>query len=243
MTNPTTAQPKTALDAHIDGVVQRVCEWADRTSPEDFPDALLITPEELTSLLRDFAAFVRVQAVSPETPGASQDDDTPESIAAKLRALDDEGIRFTDIAPLLREAADLLEARAAEIARLTILASRSELSAVAKALAWEGPYQCSLAGRVKGLIHDNDLIRKNTKVVERQRDTALAKLEALREALGGLAKGETVVFDADDLGENVITLMDEDEMDEDEMRDIARNALSTEAAPPPAQGREGGERG
>lgn len=31
--------------------VQSVCDWDDRTSPDDYPDHLLITPAELTELL------------------------------------------------------------------------------------------------------------------------------------------------------------------------------------------------
>lgn len=62
-----------------------------------------------------------------------------------------------------------------------------------------------------------------------KRDAALAQAAMMREALEIIAKGETVVFDADDLGENVIT-----PMGEEEMQGIARNALSTEAAPPAA---------
>ncbi|WP_147395170.1 hypothetical protein [Azospirillum cavernae] len=105
-------------------------------------------------------------------------------------------------------------AQAAEIARLTILASRSELSAVAKALAWEGPYQCSLAGRVKSLVHssetrkdsldlldrvigalaeelgveqDNEAMREAIQAIRGERDAALAQAAALtneNEALG-----------------------------------------------------------
>ena len=36
--------------------VQNVCEWDDRTSPEDWPEALLITGDELHQLLKEFAA-------------------------------------------------------------------------------------------------------------------------------------------------------------------------------------------
>lgn len=38
-----------------DEVVSRVCEWDDRTSPEGFPEALLITPTELHRELMRFA--------------------------------------------------------------------------------------------------------------------------------------------------------------------------------------------
>lgn len=48
--------PTGGLEDLIARTVQGVLEWDDRTSPDDWPEALLITPEELTALLRDFAA-------------------------------------------------------------------------------------------------------------------------------------------------------------------------------------------
>ncbi|RVO55183.1 hypothetical protein CN090_04510 [Sinorhizobium meliloti] len=33
--------------------VQSVCDWDDRTSPDDYPDHLLITPEELSEILEN----------------------------------------------------------------------------------------------------------------------------------------------------------------------------------------------
>jgi hypothetical protein len=39
----------------IERVVQSVNEWDDRTSPDDYPDHLLITSEELADILRNFA--------------------------------------------------------------------------------------------------------------------------------------------------------------------------------------------
>ncbi len=52
---------------------------------------------------------------------AIRGDDTPESVAARLRALDDSTMCFDEKATyaLIAEAADLIEAQAAEIARLT----------------------------------------------------------------------------------------------------------------------------
>lgn len=46
----------------IDGIVQSVNEWDDRTSPEDYPDHLLITSEELTEILTSFAAALKGDA-------------------------------------------------------------------------------------------------------------------------------------------------------------------------------------
>ncbi len=43
------------VDAEIASVVQSVNEWDDRTSPDDYPDHLLITSEELSEILRNFA--------------------------------------------------------------------------------------------------------------------------------------------------------------------------------------------
>lgn len=44
------------LEDEIDRVVQTVNEWDDRTSPDDYPEHLLVTSEELTVILRGFAA-------------------------------------------------------------------------------------------------------------------------------------------------------------------------------------------
>ncbi|RWX78248.1 hypothetical protein EPK99_06325 [Neorhizobium lilium] len=43
------------IEAEIERVVQSVNEWDDRTSPDDYPDHLLITSEELADILRNFA--------------------------------------------------------------------------------------------------------------------------------------------------------------------------------------------
>lgn len=54
------ATPAPQADVDVEGeiarVVQSVNEWDDRTSPDDYPDHLLITSEELTDILRSFAA-------------------------------------------------------------------------------------------------------------------------------------------------------------------------------------------
>lgn len=46
------------VEAEIASVVQSVNEWDDRTSPDDYPDHLLITSEELALILRNFSAVV-----------------------------------------------------------------------------------------------------------------------------------------------------------------------------------------
>jgi len=59
---------RTAINNAADEVVRRVAEYDDRTSPEDFPEALLITPSELHNELTRFAdaLSLRVQ------PGAGE---------------------------------------------------------------------------------------------------------------------------------------------------------------------------
>lgn len=46
---------KNSVEAEIERVVQSVNEWDDRTSPDDYPEHLLITSEELADILRNFA--------------------------------------------------------------------------------------------------------------------------------------------------------------------------------------------
>lgn len=53
---PTMGTPIADTEAEIARVVQSVNEWDDRTSPDDYPDHLLITSEELADILRNFAA-------------------------------------------------------------------------------------------------------------------------------------------------------------------------------------------
>ncbi|WP_391564602.1 Lar family restriction alleviation protein [Sinorhizobium meliloti] len=56
--------------------VQSVCDWDDRTSPDDYPDHLLITPEELTEILEnvvDFAAS-RIRSCLLDKPEAVEGD-------------------------------------------------------------------------------------------------------------------------------------------------------------------------
>lgn len=50
--------PQTHVDVEgeIARVVQSVNEWDDRTSPDDYPEHLLITSDELSDILRNFAA-------------------------------------------------------------------------------------------------------------------------------------------------------------------------------------------
>lgn len=46
---------KSPIEAEIERVVQSVNEWDDRTSPDDYPEHLLITSDELADILRNFA--------------------------------------------------------------------------------------------------------------------------------------------------------------------------------------------
>jgi hypothetical protein len=40
-------------DVILDEIVLAVCELPDRTSPDDWPEAMLVTPEELKFIIRD----------------------------------------------------------------------------------------------------------------------------------------------------------------------------------------------
>lgn len=46
------------LEQEIACVVQSVNEWDDRTSPDDYPEHLLITSDELADILRNFSEAV-----------------------------------------------------------------------------------------------------------------------------------------------------------------------------------------
>lgn len=48
------------VEDEISRVLQSVNEWDDRTSPDDYPDHLLITSEELADILRNFARAIAV---------------------------------------------------------------------------------------------------------------------------------------------------------------------------------------
>ena len=48
--------PVTGIDTLIANTVRRVAEYDDRTSPDGWPEALLITPDELAHELREFAS-------------------------------------------------------------------------------------------------------------------------------------------------------------------------------------------
>ncbi|WP_202902064.1 hypothetical protein [Sinorhizobium meliloti] len=52
--------------------VQSVCDWDDRTSPDDYPDHLLITPEELTEILENVVdlATTRIRSCLLDKPEA-----------------------------------------------------------------------------------------------------------------------------------------------------------------------------
>lgn len=57
---PEVGAPIADIEAEIASVVQSVNEWDDRTSPDDYPDHLLITSEELTDILRNFAGTIAI---------------------------------------------------------------------------------------------------------------------------------------------------------------------------------------
>lgn len=49
----------------IDKIVQRVAELPDRTSPDDWPEAMLVTSAELTAILNDACLSVREEGWQP----------------------------------------------------------------------------------------------------------------------------------------------------------------------------------
>jgi hypothetical protein len=64
-TSPDTSKGVTAWEADVDDLVRSVAEWDDRTSPDDYPDHLLITPAELKEFARDVAALSPLPAPEP----------------------------------------------------------------------------------------------------------------------------------------------------------------------------------
>lgn len=61
-TPPPSSHLRVDVNAEIASVVQSVNEWDDRTSPDDYPEHLLITSEELADILRNFAATLEGSA-------------------------------------------------------------------------------------------------------------------------------------------------------------------------------------
>jgi hypothetical protein len=61
---PTPSSKTGGLEDEIARVVQSVNEWDDRTSPDDYPEHLLITSDELADILRNFATSIAT--INPE---------------------------------------------------------------------------------------------------------------------------------------------------------------------------------
>lgn len=148
--------------------------------------------------------------ITPETLAAIRGDDTAEGVAARLRALDDETMLFDGPATyaLIAEAADLIEAQAAGIARLKLdaiavqpLYSRRELEDRATkaeaALATLSAIPVSAASVVATLLTGADAgsygavvtacvaARRGLADMTAERDEALAQMAAMREASHG----------------------------------------------------------
>ncbi|MCL6653536.1 hypothetical protein A6R70_14690 [Agrobacterium rubi] len=68
MTADTITAIKKNIEDEIERVVQSVNEWDDRTSPDDYPEHLLITSEELADILRNFAD-VTLESLQRENEG------------------------------------------------------------------------------------------------------------------------------------------------------------------------------
>lgn len=74
--NPPAAPPvrdRTAINSAADEVVRRVAEYDDRTSPDDFPEALLITPSELHTELTRFADDLSIPVQSSAAVGVTRE--------------------------------------------------------------------------------------------------------------------------------------------------------------------------
>ena len=56
------------LEQEIARVVQSVNEWDDRTSPDDYPEHLLITSDELAEILRNFSETILTPASVEGSP-------------------------------------------------------------------------------------------------------------------------------------------------------------------------------
>jgi hypothetical protein len=75
---PADSAEPVAWEAAVDDQIRSIAEWDDRTSPEDYPDHLLLTPAEL----KDFARWVSALASpAPASKGAVSD----EQIDAAIR--------------------------------------------------------------------------------------------------------------------------------------------------------------
>ncbi|TIR87382.1 MAG: hypothetical protein E5X05_01420 [Mesorhizobium sp.] len=53
-------------ERQVADLIRSIAEWDDRTSPEDYPDHLLLTPQELTEFARCVSALASVPAPSGE---------------------------------------------------------------------------------------------------------------------------------------------------------------------------------
>lgn len=67
-------------------IVQAVAELPDRTSPDDWPDAMLVTADELSSIVRA-AAEREIHALRQERDGARQEIDRLRSAQAAAQRL------------------------------------------------------------------------------------------------------------------------------------------------------------
>lgn len=79
----------------IDSIIQDVAELPDRTSPENFPDAMLVTADELRAILRahlfesEPEVSIRVSLPPIEAPSVADVTDFEAAIEAAHRRLDD----------------------------------------------------------------------------------------------------------------------------------------------------------
>lgn len=89
------------MKAIIASQVQSVCDWDDRTSPDEYPDHLLITPDELTCLFENVLerAISAGEAVQPVAEVVWYD---PRLILFPMepRKIIDASMAFMDVSPI-----------------------------------------------------------------------------------------------------------------------------------------------
>lgn len=101
--------PVTGIDTLIANTVRRVAEYDDRTSPDGWPEALLITPDELAHELREFASGLFAPG-----PDAAELAAVLKSLIVGMSGVSDAELRAMGTRDALTlEAEEILAARAA----------------------------------------------------------------------------------------------------------------------------------
>ncbi len=79
-----TSPASEAVERHISGLLQDLLDKDDRNSPQDQPEMLLITAEELVGALRDVLQYAR--ALTPSPPQPAPPADAREAVFTELRS-------------------------------------------------------------------------------------------------------------------------------------------------------------